>query len=80
MEKNNDIQQKNEGKEVKNVEISGNRAEDLKAFTKSKNVDLGIKLLEYYVPKNVRLIEYCKKSKDIAYITENLKAILNGRS
>lgn len=61
-------------------EITGDRKNDLQAYRKSKGVDFGIKLLEYYVPRNTRLIEYCRASRDRNYITENLNIILHGNN
>lgn len=59
-------------------EVSGNKQKDLQVFRKSKSIDFGIQLLEYYVPKNRRLIDYCQSVRDKKYITENLNLILNG--
>lgn len=60
------------------LEITGDRKKDLQVYRKSRNVDFGIKLLEYYVPRNTRLIDHCRTSRDRNYITENLKIILDG--
>ena len=59
-------------------EITGVRKNDFQAYRKSRNVDFGIKLLEYYVPRNTLLIAYCRASRDRNYITENLIIILDG--
>lgn len=61
-------------------EITGDRQKDWQAFRRRKSVDFGILLLEYYVPRNSRLIAWCKSSREIKYITENLNAILHGNN
>lgn len=61
-------------------EITGDRENDLRAYRKSRSVDFGIKLLEYYVPRNTRLIDHCRTSRDRNYITENLNIILDGNN
>lgn len=65
---------------TKSFDISGDRQKDLKVFLSTGNIDFGILLLEYYVPRNKPLISYCKFKRDIKYITMNLKAILDGRN
>ena len=64
--------------EKKNTVVTGNKREDLKNFLNTNTVEYGIMLLSYYVPRNTRLISYCKKCKKLDYITLNLKAICNG--
>lgn len=58
-------------------EITGDRKKDWQTFRKRKSIDFGIRLLERYVPHNVRLIAYCRASRNLKYITENLNAILH---
>lgn len=61
-------------------EITGDRKKDWQAYRRRKSVDFGIRLLEYYVPHNVRLIAYCRVSRNLKYITENLNAILHANN
>lgn len=61
-------------------EISGERQKDWQIFCKQKSIDFGIHLLAHYVPKNIPLLDYCRVSRDIKYITENLKIILHGHN
>nr|DAV10437.1 MAG TPA: hypothetical protein [Caudoviricetes sp.] len=58
-------------------EITGDRKKDWQTFRRRKSIDFGIRLLERYVPRNVRLIAYCRASRNLKYITENLNAILH---
>ncbi len=67
-------------KEETSLEITGTPKQDLKAFLKSKDAGFGVQLLEHYVPRNTRLIDYCRQTKNLKYITENLNIILNGRN
>lgn len=61
-------------------EITGIRQKDWQTFRKRKSVDFGIRLLEHYVPHNVQLIAYCRSSRNLKYITENLNAILHANN
>lgn len=61
-------------------EITGDRKKDWQTFRRRKSVDFGIRLLEYYVPHNVRLIAYCRASRNLKYMTENLNAILHANN
>ena len=47
-------------------EITGNRQKDWQTFRRRKSIDFGI-----------RLIAYCRASRNLKYITENLNAILH---
>ena len=58
-------------------EITGDRKKDWQTFRRRKSIDFGIRLLERYVPHNVRLIAYSRASRNLKYITENLNAILH---
>lgn len=60
--------------------ITGNRQKDLQTFRQLLSVDFGLQLLEHYVPGNTRLIDYCRKTRNIKYMTENLNAILYGNN
>lgn len=66
--------------EIPLPEITGDRQKDRQTFQRCRSVDVGIQLLEYYAPRNYRLIAYCKAVRDIKYITENLNAILHGNN
>lgn len=64
---------------TKESEVSGEPIIDFEEFESSKDYDFGIKMLEYYVPKNINLIEYLKFTKDMNYLLFNLKVITNAR-
>jgi hypothetical protein len=80
--KANNNTDKSTGKESTKGEvlvITGDPKKDLKSFRKSKDYEYGIKLIEFYAPKNLNLIEYFKTKKDINYLEFNLKIITNAR-
>lgn len=64
---------------IKESEISGDPSKDFEKFESFKDYDFGIKMLEYYVPRNINLIEYLKFTKDMNYLLFNLKVITNAR-